>query len=108
MTIREARMILQEYYENTNPSEEDEFLYTEALKYLIEETKDPDRMVELGAITTSTAILISRSSITSWPRSTTIFTRSRTSDTSGITAGPVKGTMRRHFTISTEPVRWET
>jgi tetratricopeptide (TPR) repeat protein len=48
MTIREARMILQEYYENTNPSEEDEFLYTEALKYLIEETKDPDRMVELG------------------------------------------------------------
>lgn len=50
MTILEAKGILENYYENTNPSEEDRFLYTEALKFLIEETKSDDYMVELGAM----------------------------------------------------------
>ena len=50
MTIPEAKKILRNYYETTNPSEEDRFLYTEALKYLIEETKDSNYMVELGAV----------------------------------------------------------
>ena len=49
MTIKEARQICREYYELTNPKEEDDFVYTEALKYLIEETKEADYMVELGA-----------------------------------------------------------
>ncbi len=42
MTILEAKGILENYYENTNPSEEDRFLYTEALKFLIEKTKSDD------------------------------------------------------------------
>jgi len=50
MTIPEAKKILNDFYENTNPSEEDRFLYTEALKYLIEETKDSNYMVDLGAM----------------------------------------------------------
>ena len=50
MTIIEARRICTEYYYKTNPSEEDSFLYTEALKFLIEEAKDADYMVELGGL----------------------------------------------------------
>ena len=50
MTILEARRICTEYYYKTNPSEEDSFLYTEALKFLIEEAKDADYMVELGGL----------------------------------------------------------
>ncbi len=38
------------YFSLTNPTEEDKFLYTEALGFLIEETKDADYMVELGAM----------------------------------------------------------
>ncbi len=49
MTIVEAKRICREYYEKTNPSEEDAFLLTEALGYLIEETKSPDYMVDLGS-----------------------------------------------------------
>ena len=40
MTEHEASMICRCYYSNTNPSEEDTFLYTEALKFLIGETGD--------------------------------------------------------------------
>lgn len=50
MTIIEARRICTEYYYKTKPSEEDSFLYTEALKFLIEEAKDADYMVELGGL----------------------------------------------------------
>lgn len=50
MTIIEARKICTEYYYKTNPSEEDSFLYTEALRFLIEEVKDADCMVELGGL----------------------------------------------------------
>ncbi len=38
------------YFSLTNPTEEDRFLYTEALGFLIDETKDADYMVELGAM----------------------------------------------------------
>ncbi|MCR5781128.1 MAG: sel1 repeat family protein [Clostridia bacterium] len=48
MTVSEAHKICRDYFNITNPSEEDSFVYTEALKYLIEETKDPRCMVELG------------------------------------------------------------
>ena len=48
MTIYEARKACRDYYNLTNPSEEDKFLYTEALRFLMEETKDSDYMLELG------------------------------------------------------------
>lgn len=50
MIIMEARRICTDYYYTTNPSEEDTFLYTEALRFLIEEAKDSDYMVELGSL----------------------------------------------------------
>ncbi len=50
MTIVEARRICSDYHFLTNPTEEDTFLYTEALRYLIEETKDANYMVELGGM----------------------------------------------------------
>ena len=50
MTILEARKICRDYYDMTNPAEEDRFLFAEALDYLITETKDPDYMVELGGM----------------------------------------------------------
>lgn len=50
MTIIEARRICTDYYYKTNPSEEDTFLYTETLRFLIEEAKDADYMVELGGL----------------------------------------------------------
>ena len=50
MTITEAKQMRRAYFALTNPTEEDRFLYTEAMKYLIAETKDPDYMVELGSM----------------------------------------------------------
>ena len=49
MTIFEANKIRNNYYQLTNPTDDDRFLYTEALDFLISETKSPDVMVELGA-----------------------------------------------------------
>ena len=46
----EANKIRNEFYQKTNPSEDDRFLFAEALDYLIRETKDPDYMVELGGM----------------------------------------------------------
>ena len=48
MTIPEARKICRDFYGLTNPTEDDEFIFTEALKYLIDETKDPAYMLDLG------------------------------------------------------------
>ncbi|MBQ1316252.1 MAG: sel1 repeat family protein, partial [Lachnospiraceae bacterium] len=48
MTILEAKKILRHFYSLSNPTEEEEFLYTEALQFLIAETKDSDYMVDLG------------------------------------------------------------
>ena len=43
-----ALKALQEYYDIKNPTPDDEFKFTEALGYLIEETKNPKYMCELG------------------------------------------------------------
>ena len=43
-----ARQMLREYYEISNPTEDDEFRFVEALEYLIGSTKDPKYMCELG------------------------------------------------------------
>ena len=48
MTIIEARRIIREYYDNTNPTAEDKFMCTEAMNYLIDQTKDPQAMTDLG------------------------------------------------------------
>ncbi len=50
MTILEAKRICSDYYQNTHPTDEDTFLYTEALRFLIEETKDSNCMVALGGL----------------------------------------------------------
>ncbi len=49
MTISEAKKICRQYYDLTNPTQEDTFLLTEALDFLIRETKNSDYMVQLGA-----------------------------------------------------------
>lgn len=48
MTVQEARKMVREFDENTNPSEEEVFLFTEAMNYLIEEEKNPRDMMYLG------------------------------------------------------------
>lgn len=50
MTILEAKKICQNYYDITNPKEEDRFLFAEAMDFLIRETKNSDYMVDLGAM----------------------------------------------------------
>ncbi len=48
MTIAEARRIQRAFYENPNPTEDDAFLFTEAMDYIIQSTKDPHAMLSLG------------------------------------------------------------
>lgn len=48
MTNAMALKELQDYYDTDNPTEDDEFRFTEALGYLIDQTKDPKYMYELG------------------------------------------------------------
>lgn len=48
MTVKEAREIAGAFDENTNPSEEDVFLFTEAMNFLIEKEKNPRDMMYLG------------------------------------------------------------
>ena len=48
MTVHEAMKICNDFDRKTNPSEEEAFLFTEAAKFLIEETKDPRAMMHLG------------------------------------------------------------
>ena len=48
MDISRARQIVMEFEGNPEPSEDDVFMYTEALGYLINETKNPEYMMRLG------------------------------------------------------------
>ena len=48
MNYADARRTVQDFYDLKNPSESDEFRYTEALTYLIEKTKEPEYMYDLG------------------------------------------------------------
>ena len=48
MTVKEAREIEEQYYKISNPSEEDDFLFTEALAFLIHEENRPEDMMHLG------------------------------------------------------------
>ena len=48
MTIKEARKIEEEFRKNNNPTDDEIFLYTEAMEYLIKELNDPADMLGLG------------------------------------------------------------
>lgn len=48
MTVNEAKEIARDFFDNQNPSEEEVFLFTEAMNYLIEEEHDPAAMMDLG------------------------------------------------------------
>jgi len=48
MTVKEARDIKKNFYDLENPTEEDIFLYTEAMDYLITTEKKPEDMMSLG------------------------------------------------------------
>lgn len=48
MTISEAKHIVWDFEELVTPTEDDIFMYTEALSFLIKETKDPRYMMDLG------------------------------------------------------------
>ena len=48
MTVNEAKGIARDFFDNHNPSEEEVFLFTEAMNYLIEEEHDPAAMMDLG------------------------------------------------------------
>ena len=50
MTVSEAEKLLKSAYTNGNLTEEDKFELTEALTLLIEETHDPEYMMNLGGI----------------------------------------------------------
>lgn len=48
MTISEADSICRAFYRKNNPTEDEEFVFTEALLFLIKETNDPEYMMDLG------------------------------------------------------------
>lgn len=48
MTILEANKNLEEFYDISNPSEEEVFVYIESLEFLIEKTNESRYMMELG------------------------------------------------------------
>ena len=48
MTIAEAERIIDRFHDMDNPSADDEFLYIEAMDFLITKEKDPDMMLYLG------------------------------------------------------------
>jgi hypothetical protein len=48
MTVEEARVIENEFYKISNPNEEQEFMYIEAMDFLIQEENKPEDMMSLG------------------------------------------------------------
>ena len=48
MTVKEARKIVENFDENKNLTEEDVFMFTEAMNFLIEEEHNPEDMMYLG------------------------------------------------------------
>lgn len=48
MTVKEARDIVRKYGRKPNPTDEEQFMFTEAMGFLIEEEHDPDYMMWLG------------------------------------------------------------
>jgi len=50
MRLDEAKKIRDEFMNNANPSEDQVFLFTEAMEYLIEEEKNPEDMAFLGGV----------------------------------------------------------
>ncbi len=49
MNKKDALKTMYDFYQLSNPSEEEAFAYTEAMDYLIRETKKPEYMLDLGS-----------------------------------------------------------
>ena len=50
MTVKEARTIAEQYHRKPNPSDEDFFIFTEAMDFLIREQNNPRDMMHLGGV----------------------------------------------------------
>lgn len=48
MTVEEARKIQERYNNSSSATEEEDFLFTEAMDFLIQEENDPNDMLQLG------------------------------------------------------------
>lgn len=48
MTVAEAKRIERDFYNNPNPTEDERFIYTEAMDFIIHMTNDPMAMMSLG------------------------------------------------------------
>ncbi len=48
MTVKEARVIVRQFSESRKNTEEDEFMFIEAMNFLIEKEKNPKDMMYLG------------------------------------------------------------
>ena len=48
MTVKEARKIVDRFYDNQMPDKDDVFMFTEALSFLIETEHNPKDMMHLG------------------------------------------------------------
>lgn len=48
-TIESAKQVLDDYYDLVHPQYEDDIQFINALEFLIQETNNPEYMVELGA-----------------------------------------------------------
>lgn len=48
MTLAQAKLNIEKYYEIKTPNDDEDFLYIESLEYMIKETNDPSYMMELG------------------------------------------------------------
>ncbi len=48
LTINDAQLFIDEYYDKQSPTSEDDFHFTECLEYLIHETNHPRYMMDLG------------------------------------------------------------
>ena len=48
MTVGEAEKMVRDYYKISNPNEEQDFQLIEALSFIIDQTKYPHAMMELG------------------------------------------------------------
>ncbi|MBR1640913.1 MAG: hypothetical protein IJ683_01080 [Butyrivibrio sp.] len=58
MTVKEARKIVQEFNENKRVTDEDEFMFIEAMNFLIEEEKNPKK--KLGYVPEKDNIVFAR------------------------------------------------
>lgn len=62
-TIESAKQVLDDYYDLVHPQYEDDIQFINALEFLIQETNNPEYMVELGGCIMDKNSLILRKTI---------------------------------------------